>query len=352
MASHCITVPDLHLWYKSFKNRKNYLNECVTVYKLIKELTIEMRLKYPNDTIYIIFLGDIFHRGFENNPVLYNFWVQMFTVLRACCNGMYATMGNHEWTYKTDNPFWSLINSVDSMSLSNRGAKCCGILPVLNLQDHLDIEGFRLHFCHHNTDLYNIQDDGNNILFAHQYWMTDEMYSSLEALDSGKVQRKYMKYKRIDEHSILKKFRLGFFGHMHRYRGKFRIEWEDGVNSDTTLYHLGSLLLTNKDEVMNTGSERVIPIITLDNGVYSVEDRVIPIPNGIELLKYIEVEKAEKRYADLKVKKAAKEIKSIGDIDPLKVIEDDLLKMGSLESLDLFRSLEKGEMPGWLEMVI
>ncbi len=357
MKYHFIIVTDLHLWCKNFTNRKDYLAECADVFGKVKKLTEEMRLKYQQDKIHIIFLGDVFHKGFGDNATMHNMWIQAFTLLRSRCNGMYLVMGNHEWSFRETNPFWCLVNEINSEYLNSKNAVADGNLPIAFLQDHLDIGCNRLHFLHHGAEVTNI-GYGNNFMFAHQSWMTDSMFASLASEDTT-IRKKYLHYTKIDENSKLKFFNEAFFGHMHRLQGKMKITWDNEVYGTTTSYHLGSLLLTNKEEVLTTGNKRTIPILTINDydTEYETKDIEIEIPAGIELLKEEVVKEQNKKYKQNKEKKEFIKCE-LGEIeidseDPIEKIEKELVMAEKLDELSMFKSLEvEGGIPEWLQGLI
>ena len=346
-------VQDLHIWNKNLTNRKNYIGECLLNFKAVENLVRDSRLENKQDKIYVVFLGDIFHKGFGDDSLSFNLWTQKFQMLRAICNGIYLVVGNHEISFKEKNPFWSLINEIKSKKLSKYNVECFGALPVANLQDYLDIGDFRLHFCHYGTEINNLLDNQNNILFSHDYWMTDNMFSSLEKLGGEQLQRKYLHYNKITDNSILKNFRACFFGHMHRFQSIFKVLWEDENESETILYHLGSLGLTNREEVKMTGNTRIIPEILLDSDIKIIEHK-INIPSGIELLKHEVVKKQEVKYEETKERKLSKQevVNTMGN-DPINYIEQELKEQNELEKLDIFNSLEvEGGLPEWLEIIM
>lgn len=346
-------VQDLHIWNKNLTNRKNYIGECLLNFGAIESLVKDSRIVNKKDKIYIVFLGDVFHQGFGDDSLSFNLWVQKFQMLRAICNGIYFVVGNHEISFKEKNPFWSLTNEIKSEKIKKYDLECFGALPVVNLQDYLDIGEYRLHFCHYGTYIDNLLDNQNNILFAHDYWMTDKMFSSLEQIGGEKLQRKYLKYNKITEDSIIKNFKLCFFGHMHRLQSQFKIYWDDVNNSETTLYHLGSLGLTNKEEVKMTGDTRIIPEILIDEDLKVIEHKIL-IPNGTDLLKYEVVKKQEQKYEETKERKVEKQkVTDTMGQDPIEYIERDLKEKNELEKLDIFNSLEvEGGLPEWLEILM
>lgn len=346
-------IQDMHIWNKNISNRKDYISECITNFNTVENIVKSSRRKYMMDKIYIVFLGDIFHQGFGDDSLSFNIWVQKFQMLRAVCNGIYFVVGNHELSYKEKNPFWSLMNEIKSNKLKKYKVECYGALPIATLTDYLDIDGIRLHFNHYGTPIENILGNRNNILFSHEYWMTDNMFNSLEKIGGEKLKRQYLRYNKITDTSVIKNFKLCFFGHMHRFQSQFKIVWDNKGSKETILYHLASLGLTNKDEVKNTGDTRIIPEIVFNNGEVSVVEHKIKIPNGIELLKYDTVKKQESQYEITKLrKKERQEEKEIMGMDPILYIEKELKETNELEKLDVFNALEtEGGLPEWVSII-
>lgn len=346
-------VQDLHIWNKNISNRKNYIAECLQNFNSIEAIVKNARISSPQDKLYIVFLGDIFHQGFGDDSESFSLWLQKFQMLRAVCNGIYLVVGNHELTYKEKNPFWSLVNEIRSKKIKRYQVESSGLLPIANIVDYLDINSIRLHFCHYGTFIDNLTPDRNNILFAHDYWLTDKMFNSLEQLGGEKLQRKYLRYNPITDDSIIRNFKVCFFGHMHRFQSQFKIIWDEESKDETYLYHLASLGLTNKDEVKNTGDTRIIPEIQLSDDHFDVVEHFIKIPSGPSLLKRDVVEKQELQYEITKIRKKerSQEILVLG-IDPIESIEEELKANNELDKLDVFSAFEvEGGLPEWVTII-
>lgn len=351
MKYHILIISDLHLWFKNMRNRKNSVKDNLETFNKIIERVKKCRRENPKDIIYLVFLGDIFHQGFDKSTEMFNLWIQQFSILRSLCNGIFLVMGNHEWSYRLNNPFWSLINEVESEKLRNRGATANGLLPICRLTDKISIDGIDLHFLHHNTNFSELTSE-KNILFSHGYWMTKNTFDSLIEKAGMETQSKYSEYNSIEDNEvIIKNFQYAFFGHMHMLKGKTKIEWDSDFFEPTTFYYLASLGLTEVNEVLKLDGIRLLPEIVIENGEVNVIDHEIEIPHGEEILKMKVVQDNKEKYEVMKEKKKLKEItmqEVCGD-NPIEEIVEELMAEGNTMALELFQSLKiEGACPEWL----
>lgn len=81
-----LVVSDLHLYYKNFANRKNYAEELSSV----KMYCWSLAEKYKQagwDSVNLLLLGDVFHRGYQSTFSAVNdsaFFLTGLTGLEKC----------------------------------------------------------------------------------------------------------------------------------------------------------------------------------------------------------------------------------------------------------------------------
>ena len=282
-----------------------------------------VKSKRKNEKVYLIFLGDVFHKEMPN-VTAHNGWTQTMTKLRAKVNGIFCVVGNHEISYKTDNPFWSLANEVQSDKVRAKGLEAIGTLPIFTIVDHVDIYDTRLHFNHYGTNIDNIST-GTNILLAHDYWSSPGILNSLCLEIDDKTMKKYTKGNTIDDQSVLKFFKYCFFGHNHLLYGTFDIGWDDDSYSDTRLFYLGSLGLTQKGEVQKTNSERMLPVIHVTEEGTNIDIEYINLLTHYkEVLDVSETKKTEEMYERTKTLTSLLDKYVLNGRNPIDIVRSDI----------------------------
>lgn len=345
-ASRFYIIQDTHFWDKNIAGRKDYTKECEDTYdyllKTIRECKAEKK--------YILFLGDIFHSKFKDE-ISFNNWIQKFLILRSACNGIFSVVGNHELTYKDHNPFWSLLSEIESEQLQVLGCKAKGTLPVIRVPDYLDIFDVRFNFNHFGTYISNLIVD-TNILLCHNYWLSDEIKRSMDIIGEMQVNSKYLQYNEINDDCDLKYFDEAFLGHNHMLISDYTFKWDDKSFPQSNVHFCGSLGLTNKNEVLYTPNTRNIYYIDIfgtknykvSNLVYSLSKETQDTIDDVKVAENIE------KYKAAKYKKSLIKKYDLTLMDPIQAIESDL--KDDIDALELFRDLERGSVPEWMQKLI
>lgn len=343
--SRIYIIQDTHFWCKNISNRKDYKEECVRIYDTLVNIIKNNR----REKTYVVFLGDIFHSKFADSQA-YLDWFQKMQVLRAICNGVFSVIGNHEITYRDQNPFWSLVGDVESMSARTLGLKGTGNLPIIRIPDSLEIYDNQMIFNHFNTRV--ILPEGKiNFLFCHNYWMTKQLSDSLAKLNIAQVDTKYIEYGEICDGCAISHFNEAFFGHNHMLMGDYKFDWDYGDVPFTNAHFCGSLGLTNINEVIYTESERNLYYIDFDETGYNIDKFVIQLPKyDTETVDTLQASKDKEKYKTAKYKKSLIKKYDLTLMDPVAAIRKDL--ENDAETLELFDELGKGGVPGWVTRLI
>lgn len=343
-ASRFFVIPDTHFWCKNIANRKDYVSECNRIYDSIFNFVKDNQ----STKTYIVFLGDMFHGKFQDN-INYIEWFQKIQVLRAVCNGIFSVVGNHEITYREQNPFWSLVSDVESDLVNQMGLIGNGDLPIIRIPDTLEIYNTQLIFNHFGTPIIK-PNMVNNILFCHNYWMTKQLSDSLYRLNIAQVNNKYVKYNEICEGCSLMSFNEAFFGHNHMLIGDYRFDW-DTVEYHTNAHFCGSLGLTNINEVLYTEPLRKLYYIDIDENHYTINDLKIELPKyDTETLNVAKVSENQEKYKAAKYKKSLIKKYDLTMMDPVSAIREDL--SNDILTLELFDNLGRGGTPEWVTHLI
>ena len=115
-----LVVTDLHISYQDKPNRFSYKDELKVVLDKIRNSLVQ--LKNEGYTVVLIFLGDLFDRSFRSVKQALVAQSQIYD-LASCADYTYTLVGNHEFTYSTNNPFWSLVDEISSYRVMNRGGR-------------------------------------------------------------------------------------------------------------------------------------------------------------------------------------------------------------------------------------
>lgn len=308
-AYHIVT--DCHDTDKPKDNRISYENETIYVKKELIKRVIETNKKGYNS--YILFLGDIYDKGFnDSTQSMVAFDTMVY--LNSICKGLYSVIGNHELTYKKNNPFWTLVSNLNPnmINLPTSNLKISGVSGILNVTDRLVDGDTVFNFNHYGSGVLKPLQDKINIGLFHQNITCKPAVDSagLRGLDDFETRSI-----KLEEHDVLRGYNYSFFGHFHKYYGKWQID--DG----RFLYYLGSLGRPNYSEVLDTYLERTIPCVYVEDGHFTgVGDYKFNLMDEASTLKKTEIEKqVEKR-------KKRKELLTLVDLDTCSVDVIDSVK--------------------------
>ena len=308
-AYHIVT--DCHDTDKPKDNRVSYERECLYVKRELIKRVVETNKQGYNS--YIIFLGDIYDKGYKD-PTKSMVAFDTMVYLNSICKGIYSVIGNHELTYKKDNPFWTLVSNLDPRmsNLPTSNLKINGVSGILKVTDRLEDGNVVFNFNHYGSGVLRALPDKVNIGLFHQNITGKPAVDSASLRGLDDFETKSIK---LEEHDVLMGYQYSFFGHFHKYYGKWQID--DG----RYLYYLGSLGRPNYSEVSDSYLERTIPCVYVEDGNFAgVEDYKFNLMDEESCLKKIEIEKqVEKR-------KKRKELMTLVDLDACSVDVVDRVK--------------------------
>lgn len=307
-----VIITDLHDTYVKKQNRYSYKDELF----IVKQELFRVIEKYKvlGYNVYLIFLGDIFDRGYlktfdaveSNNE---------FICLRNNCSGIYSVIGNHELSFYSDNPFYTLVTEIESKKVRNINNKTWaprGTLPVIRVPDVLEDGEVIFHFNHYATPINPPLSERVNIGLFHQDIVCNEI---LEQMEQQLGEHKIWGATPIDldKVSVFRGYRYSFLGHLHKVYGQWN--WEDDETGDKSyLYYLASLGRPNCTEVNDAMLERNFPVVCIENGRFSaVEDNTFMLPNLASSVKKEVVEMEHMRYEAQKARKEYRKYKPTED---------------------------------------
>lgn len=307
MKNAYVIVTDAHLFYKNLRNRINYQLETDVVWRKIYEVV----RKYAGSwNVNVLFLGDIFHRGYQD-PFSAITGNNMIKALREEVCGVYTVLGNHEVSYYKDNPFYTLISDVESQRVKDAGLKVCkpvGLSNVVRVVDELVDGEVTFYFNHHGTGIAETKGTGVNIGLFHQDIVSPAVIEHAEEILGTNI---YAKTMDVEGQGILNGYNYSFFGHMHQVFGMYAQE------NGSILYYLGSLGRTSTVEVNDNFLTRDIPVVLVEDGRFvGIEKNLFELPKRDDCVLVDDVEEDREKYEARKDIKAAREYSFNGD-DPM-----------------------------------
>lgn len=303
-----LMVPDLHLWDRNKENRVDYTEECINVVRTVSAV-VDKYNSTGHDVI-LCFLGDVFDRGYRSVSLSCQH-ISLLTSLVNKCKIAYSLVGNHELSFAKNNPFWSLVSSIDDERLTNneRVTRPLGFTSVLNVTDVVKDGDVHFHFNHYPCEdsIPNRQEASVHVAMFHR-----EMYNSTlkaEILRMG-VEAHHLKLAVGNLEPALK-YDYCFLGHMHCIVQSWCVE-------QTELHYLGNLGRPNVAEVRDDLADRNIPaVLVYDGKLERVEANRFKLPKRADVVLESVVEDNHDKYLLAKKSKQFKEYIHSND-DPVK----------------------------------
>lgn len=307
-----IIITDLHDSYKGKDNRYDYLGEIAEVKKKI----IDTIMNYRNNDylVSLIFLGDIFDMGYKDifSAIKAN---NFFIILSQLTENIYSVVGNHELSYYSNNPFYTLLGDIRSekiRKIKNKIWKPIGLLPIIEVIDELDVGDTVFHFNHYDTYINRPHENRINIGLFHQSIVNSEILNDMR-----------MKLKREEFHGVtttdfktvplFRGYQYAFFGHAHKLYGTWN--WIDDTTGDkTVLSYLASLGRPNYLEVNDNNLERDLPTVIFEKEKFSgIEHNKFILPDEAHCIRKDVVKVKKEKYELVKERKQERDYTPISD---------------------------------------
>lgn len=313
-----VIVSDLHMTYVKKENRFNYQKENLLVLQEIEKCIDKYNSQGYN--VILLLIGDVFDKGYLStfDAISAN---NIFICLRNKCEAIYSVVGNHELSYYSNNPFFTLTTEIKSEKLreiKNKVFTPKGLINVIDIVDTLEDGEVCFHFNHYGTSISRPRQDKVNIGLFHQDIVCNEI---LQEAQRRLSEKKIWGAQPInfEENNVFKGYNYCFLGHLHKVYGVWK--WIDSLTNDETyLYYLASLGRPNYTEVHDNFLERNLPTVLVQNGKFQkVEDNLFNLPGIEDSVKMDVVEVTHKKYEQRKRLKSFREYTPIGD-DPIQNI--------------------------------
>lgn len=314
-AYHIIT--DLHDHPSNKSNRIDYPSEVKYVKdRLDEQIDRYAKMGYAN---YLLYGGDIWDRSIRGADAAMAAQNDMYRRSRKV-NGVFVCVGNHEFTYHKNNPFWHLVKSIESDRINRKntkgGWKEKGNLKCLNVVDKLVDGDVEFIFNHYSAGILTPEVGKKSIGIFHQDIIFKGIvdYMKSKNIDVFQLEEDIMTtkfgYVYLDNNiEVLRGYDLCFFCHNHKTYGTF-INDEIGAELDW----LASLGRTNATEVHNSFLERRIPTVIVENGKFVRKDEnYIALPRREECIDEVAITLQKEKYERSKEKKEVKEYVGTSD---------------------------------------
>lgn len=315
MRNVYLLLTDLHDYFKNMSSRVDYTREIAHV--IDKTLSTVQSYREKGYNVTLITLGDLFHNSYRDiDKAIYS--NNQVIMLRQCVENFYAVVGNHEFTYYRDNPFWSLLTEIESTkvrSMLNKNWQPTGVIPVLRVIDRLEDGEVVFHFNHYDTDIATPEKGKVNIGLFHQDILCKAIIEDMKlnkGIDVFEVEESLALAKRkrptiyFDKSNVFYGYSYAFMGHLHSIYGTWDYV-DDLTKHKTILYYLGSLGRTNHLEVNDKFLERNLPAVIVEDGKFiCVEDNKFNLLSRQECVKEDVVAKAREKYEEKKAIEAVR----------------------------------------------
>jgi hypothetical protein len=254
-----LVVTDLHKSEKNLDNRYDYVGE---VMYSVKQLLLVLDKYKDCDCLSVLWLGDIFHNSYRT-PAESGSDVSLMARIGDHCDYMYSVVGNHELTYYRDNPFWSLVNSIDSEAVKgivNKNWQPRGYKDIITILDYLVVGDVCFYFNHYGCDNLVAKRHGEKVSIGlyHKPICTPDIYTDMKLTYGTSM----WEHDSIDFQSndIFGRYDWVFLGHYHSIYGKWKL------GDSTNVYYLASHGRTAHPQVCDVMLERNFPAIILEKG--------------------------------------------------------------------------------------
>lgn len=266
-----IIIPEQHLYHKAIITVPEMVADNA---KICTEI-LQLLQKSHNPTV--IFMGDIVHRGIKNTEDAYPI-EDFFRAVSLYTNGrVFSVVGNHELTYRRNNPFWG-VAMIQSNYIKSIVKQTYSIEhPLIGVVDDIIIGDMQYSFGHYGRvygGSYSSPDKVKYItLLTHNSLLTNEITQYMKNKGND-LQEQYLKMRELRQEGSLPLTTLlkyVYVGHLHKAHGVFNVEENIcGLKFKFYLRYLASLGRTNHGEYTDD-LERQLPIHVIRDGKFVEE---------------------------------------------------------------------------------
>lgn len=343
-----IVIPEPHLWDRTFKNRRDYPGE---IEAYLEEVLLRVE-QLPGEKI-IIFPGDIFHHGYTSIAgVSYAF--SLFARMNKLTNNrVFSVVGNHELTYRSNNPFWMMASDETNRFGDMQGLSGYGVVhPGIQIVDTLSVGPLDFVLGHFSRREY-VPTHRDCVLITHNALTEPEISKAVNAAHKTESIDEYLHVSSLlseEAMPVTEYLKYVFIGHMHTYYSSFDVdEMVNGVHMQFFLQYLGSLGRTSVAEINDCDLKRTIPVFTIDGNSYDYAPFTVMLKGYDEIVLQDVVRDNKEKYQAQRAIKELRESNVFGDT-PLSCIERELQKTPDM--LALFSRVYHGSIDSEIQELI
>ena len=279
MSKHAyLILTDLH-YAPSKENRINYIGEVIHILEQV--IAKRDELNSEGYETFLILLGDVVDAGIRS-PEDAMRCQDLFRFLSKMFKKVYVTLGNHETSYITNNPFWFMVSSLEDPSIAAikkavqpQSLDACFEVPAI-----VEDGNVRFFFNHHGTTpkLPDMISGKINIGLFHQN------------LGSNEICKMWGQFDDVERVAYVQQYDYLFLGHMHLASGTYQLS-EDESHKCVGQW-LGSCVGTNVTEVEEMSNKPLcVPVVLIDDGVFqSIEQSKLSRVSAREAIDYERIE--------------------------------------------------------------
>jgi hypothetical protein len=294
-----LVISDLHFSGSAKPNRYDYSGEILFVVR--KVIDVIRSVKERGFSVGIVFLGDIFDRSYSSPTKFGVDSSALESIIVKADLEVFSVVGNHETSYWVNNPFWTLVNSVESerlVGMRKKNVQPLGYVGKIRIVDCFEVGDCVFHFNHFGCSDSAPVLGRKNIAFCHKPVADKNFLDGVTCFDFGSVESE--KAFEFGLGRILE-YDCSFVGHIHDMYGRT-------VVGNSQVWYLASLGRPHKDTVDDGFLERNIPVILFEEGkLVGVEDNVFELMGRDECVVPEVDEKEKEKYEVKKAVENAKE---------------------------------------------
>lgn len=312
-----LLVTDLHDHDKKKDNRISYSAEIQ--YVKDKILSLVLSYKQQGYRVNVIFLGDIFDRGFSSATTGIKGYT-FFLNLLDYCEKLYSVIGNHELSFYSNNPFYACITQIDSEKIKEVKGKIhqpLGGYKLLTIPDTLKAGDVNFIFNHYSTKIGEPESGFVNIGLFHQEVVCSAIVEQMQQAFAGQyVAGKTIDYSKV---GVFDGYDFAFMGHNHKIYGQWDFV-DDISGARCVIQHLASLGRPNVTEVNDSFLERDIPAVLIEGDKFrGIQHNLFNLMSYDECVIASVVETKKRKAAEIKTRMAIKSYVPLTD-DPIQNI--------------------------------
>lgn len=331
LLERILVIPDTHFHIKNPSNRLKYVQEGLDTLDFISKLVDE------KDISTVIFLGDVFDRGFISidHKIFNEYYKRFYSLSETLGKKLFLLLGNHERTYSKNNPIfhWTDLGDRAEKLFYNREKFECKE-ALFFAPNYIEYENVYIEFNHFDKqgDYFHYRGDKESIALLH-----DNLNIPLKDVTIWSHENEL-----IEVDKAMNYYNYIISGHVHIPQE----ELEYTNKRSTKIVYPGSMMARTTAELHQNVKLPIVEILKEEeNGSYiKLESVIYKLPEFTETFDEEIVDENKAKYELRKTINNSKKIlvstKTLSDL--LVEIEDERLKtlIRNSDNLESFEILD------------